>query len=609
MFQEMEFNEEDGVFAFVALVGSDEVLVNDLKDSAEKFAGNIGGVRVESVFVSGLKFMFLVRNGKANRDRWSDYKVNSRADGTIVKVGTVFDPPEARIEETESWAGRNGRYVWMKWDKKDLIFEATTDFLGIRAIFYAEVNGRLIITTEPSVLFHSKCLPKELDPVGCVDMLQKGCCYGNRTLLKAVRYLPPVSVLKFEKSCVTTSRYKGLPIEMPEMAQGSLEHFADGLYERLRTSTRRRTLGIERWQVFLSGGLDSRACLGLLRDAGCLCGAINWGQQRIGDSLIAKKIADECNVPFTYIPIGHDHLYKHHKELISIAGGLTNAHITYLIAVLRALGYDNTVGLSIGYLGDVLTGSKFSFKVPGGDCRRPTIEDSVDHFHGAFGRFFKPSELETLLVLPEWKDGIDACRQDIKKTMLAAGTDEYYQRWIAAILWCRQLRYTVFLPRLVDSFSPVFSPFEDIEVFRFALSFPPDALQGQAAYRKMFERHFSYFNKYSNQTSGAIDYDGKYSVITKHYRQAVAQLPKIIKRRLDYWSSPGYSIDPNGDLRKGSAGYLHGLLEQHNMWDWAINFSQVSRLVEDHIADKKKSGFQIQALATLIEAMISTQGN
>lgn len=100
-------------------------------------------------------------------------------------------------------------------------------------------------------------------------------------------------------------------------------------------------------------------------------------------------------------------------------------------------------GFCIGYCGDPLTGH-VRFETPSG-ATNAQIEESVDHFHGALGRIFVPSELEELLIIPEWRSAINQCRQDIKQTMLAAGADApHYRRWITANLWCRQSRLRYF---------------------------------------------------------------------------------------------------------------------------------------------------------------------
>lgn len=162
---------------------------------------------------------------------------------------------------------------------------------------------------------------------------------------------------------------------------------------------------------------------------------------------------------------------------------------------------------------------------------------------------------------------------------------------------------TVFLPRIIDNFSPVFSPFEDLEVFKYALSLPPEALRGQAAYQRILDRHYPKLAKFSNESPESKPYVGKRPTLTRLYQHAVSKLPSRLSRRLDYWSTPGWSIDPNADLMRGSAAYLRGLLQYHTRWDLMLDRKGVANLIEDHLADRRKAGFQVQALVTLIEAM------
>lgn len=600
MFRNYCVGEEVGVFAFAAVIRADDMSFRKIRNAGEKYAKLLGGAYVDHISVLGMNILFLIRENENHRKDFPKFNLHNDDIGFAVVIGTVFEDMDPLSEYPKDWAGKNGRYTFLKWDPLEQKLSVTSDFLGVRAVYYAMINKGLVISNEPAILTNMSELTDELDPVGCCDMLQKGCCYGDRTIYKAIRYLRPAAVLTFQNNEIHIDGENKLPVSIPSPSHGSINDFADGLFDRLQVSTKLLTGGHNDWQVFLSGGLDSRTCLGLLNKQNALKGAINWGQHCVGDSLIASKIARHLNVPLKYIPIKHDHLYQYHEELITLAGGLTNGHITYLIAVLRSIGA-NRGRYCLGYSGDPLTGH-ISFQTPGGKSR-PSIEESAEHFHGALGRFFTPVELDDLLVIPEWKDGINVCRNDIVNTMAFANTKEHYQRWLAALLWCRQARYTVFLPRLVDSFGPTFSPFEDINVFNYCLALPPEALKEQKAYKTMFFRHFPELQKFHDPPPDSGSMKKFYNRINNVYCKIIGALPGPIRDRVDYWSKPKYSIDPMADLRIGSAEYLNALLKNHEQWDWALNYKMVNTIFKDHIADKIKAGLRIQSLVTVINAL------
>jgi|GEM_PF-4640590 len=516
--------------------------------------------------------------------------------------GHVYDDISALEPEAEQWSGLNGRYVWVSWEQEKSRFTATSDFLGVRALYYLENKDVFLVTNEPSTLLGSPSFTGDLDPAGSVDMLQKGCCLGDRTVFKQIRFVPPGARLIRESETIKIKMSSALPIPIPSPISGDPDELADELWERLRRSIDRRIADEKNWHVLLSGGLDSRVCAGLLNDKTVLGGLVNWGSRQGGDSRVPAKLARSLGMGLKELVIPPNHLKSYHSDLVGLNACLTNAHITYLISAMESLS-EERLPLVIGYSGDPLTGGHVPFVTPSGNAN-PSLEESVDHFHGSLGRFFSASELPDYLMDAEWLEAIDASKQEIKKVMDAAESPHHYQRWIAALLWCRQLRYTTFLPRICDNFNPTFSPFEDKEVFQFCLTLPPEALRGQIVYRRMISRHLPDLAKYPRADGSYVEPTIWQSKTSQVYKQMVARMPERLRWRLDWWSGGGYSVDPNADLRTGSAGYLRELIAKHEKWEMFLNKESVSQLINDFLSGKRSEGLQVQSLITILESAV-----
>ena len=598
--------KNENIVGFLAVVGGRNEVRQQHGIGAKLLAERVGNFSVDVIELGNLALFYWWRlNTQGAKPRLDEYfkSPEFQANKKISFLfGQVYDDISALESEVDQWSGLNGRYAWISWEQEKSRLTATSDFLGVRALYYLENKDVFLITNEPSTLLGSPSFTGDLDPVGCVDMLQKGCCLGDRTVFKQIRFVPPGARLIRESETIKIKKSSVLPIPFPSPISGDPDELADELWERLKRSTDRRIADEKNWHVLLSGGLDSRVCAGLLNDKAVLGGLINWGSRQGGDSRVPAKLAKSLGMVLKEVVISPNHLEKYHTDLVGLNACLTNAHITYLISAMESLSKER-LPLVIGYSGDPLTGGHVPFVTPGGNAN-PSLEESVDHFHGSLGRFFSASELPNYLLDPEWLEAIDASKEEIKKVMDATDSPHHYQRWIAALLWCRQLRYTTFLPRICDNSSPTFSPFEDKDVFQFCLALPPEALKGQIVYRRMISRHLPDLAKLPRADGSCVGPTIWQNKTSQVYKQIVARMPERLRWRLDWWSGGGYSVDPNADLRTGSAGYLRELVAKHGKWEKYFNNETTTQLIDDFLSGKRSEGFQVQSLITILEVMI-----
>ena len=593
---------DDG-FGFLAIISNSRENNTLLGKGVNKLATRLNGLTIKRVDYGNLS-LFTWSHHNSPEVQNTITKSQSENDDVITfLIGAVYGDTSNLQDDIDQWAGLNGRYAWLSWDANRSLFKATSDFLGIRALYYLEEQDCFLITNEPATLIESPCFNRELDPAGCLDMLQKGYCMGNRTLFKQIKYIPPKARLIRDKDKTSIYQDSILPVSFPAANNASPADLADGLWEHLNNATQRRVANKKNWHVFLSGGLDSRVCAGLLDEQSALGGLINWSSSNAmegGDSRIPVKMANSLGVKLHSIKIPPNHLATHHDDLINLNGGLTNAHITYLISALQSLPEERPP-LVVGYMGDPLTGGHVPLKTPQGNAN-PSLDESVSHFHRSLGEFFSADELPGILLQDEWIDAIDHSRDEIKKVMQAVDSPHHYQRWIAALIWNRQLRYTTFLPRLCEDFSPTFSPFEDLEVFKYCLAFPYKALKEQNVYRLMISKYLPKLAKYPRSDGSIVDPYASQANITQLYRRLVEKMPPQIKWRLNWWSGGGYAVDPHSDLREGSAAYLRQLVSEHDNWDIYFDKEQVSKLIEGHLDGSNPVGWRIQSLVTILEA-------
>ncbi len=202
-----------------------------------------------------------------------------------------------------------GEFAFVLWDERRQTLFAARDRFGIKPLFYAWIDGALMIASEIKALF-SAGHPASWDTTSFIDHAM--LCHGpTRTLFSGVRQVPPGHYLHLANGHLNVRRY--WDIEFPEIEDASREEPVEVSAERLREALA-SAVGLRmRADVpvacFLSGGIDSAAVLGLATGSGSSPTAFTV--QFHGDydeSDRARDTAAFNGVPFVPIPIHFDQM-------------------------------------------------------------------------------------------------------------------------------------------------------------------------------------------------------------------------------------------------------------------------------------------------------------
>jgi asparagine synthase (glutamine-hydrolysing) len=174
---------------------------------------------------------------------------------------------EVLVHGYEEWGDTlpsrlHGMFAFAVWDARNEHLLLARDRIGKKPLFFTRTRDGLTFGSDArSVLIVSGTDP-ELDRDMAAEYLFQRYVCAPRTLFKGVEKLPPGHLLTFDRGHVQISRYWSLPAEEPQpMAVSELRALLrKGVQERLMSDV---PLGI-----LLSGGLDSTALLGLMREAG-----------------------------------------------------------------------------------------------------------------------------------------------------------------------------------------------------------------------------------------------------------------------------------------------------------------------------------------------------
>jgi asparagine synthase (glutamine-hydrolysing) len=155
-----------------------------------------------------------------------------------------------------------GMFAFAMYDSVKKRFLVARDRLGIKPVYYAEVDGALVFASEIKAMLASGLLTRQLDVQALDDYLSLGYTAAPRTLISGIQALLPGHLLVMENGRVQTRPYWVLP------QQGSNTSSIDQIIPETRAileeSTALHMLSDVPLGAFLSGGIDSAAVVGLM---------------------------------------------------------------------------------------------------------------------------------------------------------------------------------------------------------------------------------------------------------------------------------------------------------------------------------------------------------
>jgi asparagine synthase (glutamine-hydrolysing) len=156
----------------------------------------------------------------------------------------------------------NGIFAFAIWDRQRERVLLARDPHGVKPLYYAEADGRILFASEIKALLASGCISRELDAEAVAHYLTYQAVPPPRSVLRDVRALEPGRLAMGRPGALTVRRYwtppaeDRRPIESPEEACRLVRQtFETAVRQQLMTE---RPLG-----VFLSGGVDSSAIVAL----------------------------------------------------------------------------------------------------------------------------------------------------------------------------------------------------------------------------------------------------------------------------------------------------------------------------------------------------------
>ena len=339
-----------------------------------------------------------------------------------------------------------GMFAFALHDRRSKTTLLARDPLGIKPLYYAEIDDSLVFSSEIQAL-RRVIDDGGPDPEGIAAFLHWGSIAPPRTLYSRIRALPAGSWMRWdERGLQGPTTYWAIESEFGRDERMDALEASEHLQRALASTARRHTIADVSVGAFLSGGVDSVAILGLLSEVHpdpIQTITLSFDSPSLDESSLAREAAalygaDHCEVPIRVDEIrdripdaiaaldqptinGINTFFVSEaaaraglKVAVSGVGGdelfggyLTFERIPRILAIRRGLG-------RIPGLDRALRDSEFLISHVRSGRRLPKLARALTYGTNEEGAYFaerglfSPPEVRSLLS-PEISDAIEAC--------------------------------------------------------------------------------------------------------------------------------------------------------------------------------------------------------
>ncbi len=199
-----------------------------------------------------------------------------------------------------------GMFAFAIWDARRHKLLLARDALGIKPLYYARQNGRLIFASEVKGLLASGLVQPRISPQALRVYLQLGHVPPPWTMIDGVEPLPPGHLATWHDGAWNLQAYRDLDRSCISRERSTAADVSDRLGDVLFGAMKRHLISDVPVALFLSGGADS-ACLGsLARKAGnANVTAVNIGfsESEFDETALSKETARQLGLPLECVQI------------------------------------------------------------------------------------------------------------------------------------------------------------------------------------------------------------------------------------------------------------------------------------------------------------------
>jgi len=218
-------------------------------------------------------------------------------------VFTTRSDTETMVHAYEEWGAPafierfRGMFAFALWDKRSETLLLMRDRIGIKPLYYTLLpDGTLVFGSELKTILTHPGVQREVDPRALDIYLTLEYVPAPLSMFKNVFKLPAGHYLTWRDGRIEVKKYWDLEPNPHPARPASLRAVEDELYALLKESVKLRLVSDVPLGAFLSGGIDSSAVVGLMRELGAeplRTFSIGFKDQTYNELEHARRIAEK----------------------------------------------------------------------------------------------------------------------------------------------------------------------------------------------------------------------------------------------------------------------------------------------------------------------------
>jgi hypothetical protein len=251
----------------------------------------------------------------------------------------------------DDWAG-SFNFVW--YNKQDQTLQMGNDAIGIYPCYYNLSSHSMAVSD--SIFLISKAIENpQVDETGVFQrMVYEYANLGSRTIIKSVKSLLPGEYIIFKRNDFSVDRKYDNSLYGDILYDDLRDETVNKVFDNILFEYQKATEGYAQTHIALSGGMDSRLILGLVRPKRIgVC--LTYGADEFYEVKIAKRLANAYQLKFENYYKSSD-LWPTKEELIKLQSETESLTIGVWNTILKNIQADRKSNILLGDMCESLPG-------------------------------------------------------------------------------------------------------------------------------------------------------------------------------------------------------------------------------------------------------------
>ncbi len=187
----------------------------------------------------------------------------------------------------------NGMFAFAIYDQSNQELFIARDRLGIKPLYYSQMNEQLLFSSEIRALLASGMIPKKMDLNSLEDYLLYQTVHAPATIIENVKMLMPGHFMKINNGSVIVKCW-WKPVIKKNDHEVDYSTVCKDVRQLLRDAVERRLVADVPFGAFLSGGIDSSVIVGLMSEVASSpvnTFSVTFDDSEFSESIYANQIA------------------------------------------------------------------------------------------------------------------------------------------------------------------------------------------------------------------------------------------------------------------------------------------------------------------------------